>query len=294
MMNLIYLLFLHLLSFSFSKYQTGILFFAANLFALALAILIDIFFPGRYYTVREIFNVPLIVVYISFVGLTWFLYFSRIWHKISDHQILTRTIKGIFNLRIRFVLKIIVISVVSYLYIFTFVIWSELSTEEVHAQTLNKGQRDIPWYLYPMKLGIAGLLGIAFIISYLFKRFEKEIFIFGIIAIISFLTGPYYDEHRMSKYIMLGMVGFASLLIHKIIIYSTKNRNVTSNTKPFLVRGVLIGLVITSSSLSTLLYIGYSVRGLENPSFKPFNTTLTARHFPCPQKSTCSVFYIIF
>ena len=63
--------------------------------------------------------------------------------------------------------------------------------------------------MYPIKFGVVGLLGLAFVLSYLFKKFEKEVFIFGIIVIIAFATSPYYYDHRFSKYIMAGMAGFA-------------------------------------------------------------------------------------
>ena len=52
-----------------------------------------------------------------------------------------------------------------------------------------KDEWNLPWYLYPVKFGLVGLLGLAFVVSYIFKKFEKEIFVFGMVALIAFLAG---------------------------------------------------------------------------------------------------------
>ena len=79
------------------------------------------------------------------------------------------------------------------------------------------GPYNVPWYLYGMKFGIIGIFGLAFILSYLFKRFEKEIFVFGIIIVIALFAGPYYDEHRFSKYIMVVWLHLRHLLVYRIL-----------------------------------------------------------------------------
>ena len=62
-----------------------------------------------------------------------------------------------------------------------------------------------------MKLGLIGILGLCFVLSYIFRRFEKE-YLFWVIVIVAIITGPYYDEHRFGKYVMVGLIGFASFL----------------------------------------------------------------------------------
>jgi hypothetical protein len=171
--------------------------------------------------------------------------------------------------------RIAIISVLAYFYLFTFIVLQALSVDDIQIQIGTSTQRNIPWYLYPMKFGVVGLLGLAFIASYLFKRFEKELFIFGIIAVVALVAGPYYDEHRFSKYIMVGMVGFASLLVYRIILFlqrpnnepGQQSRSTTSQLKP-LVSSVLIGLVITSAGLSVFMLAGYKAVGYKNPSFQ--------------------------
>ena len=82
------------------------------------------------------------------------------------------------------------------------------------------------------------------LLSYLFKKFEREVFIFGIIIIVALFAGPYYNEHRFSKYVMVGMIGFASLMIFKLLDFAR-------NKKP-VVNGVLIASIVIAASLSTL------------------------------------------
>ena len=100
---------------------------------------------------------------------------------------------------IRPFLIIALVSLVIYLYTLSFLVWNELSVEDIRLQTGSLRQENIPWYLYPMSLGLTGLLALAFILLYFFRKFEKEVFVFGIIAIIALLTGPYYDEHRLAN-----------------------------------------------------------------------------------------------
>ena len=73
------------------------------------------------------------------------------------------------------------------------------------------------------------------------------------------------------------MAAYASLLIYKIIASMRRSR------PWFVVRGLLIGLIVSSSSLSIVLYHGYSALGLENPSFSPFYRIMGTRFFPTEQ-----------
>jgi hypothetical protein len=121
------------------------------------------------------------------------------------------------------------------------------------------------------------LLGITFLISSLFKRYEREVYILGLIAVIALVLGPYYDEYRFSKYIMVAMGGFTSLLIY-IIISGIR----TIRLKP-LITGLIIGLVISSSSLSVLMFMGYTASAIQYPDFKEFHEHSKGRIFPGPQ-----------
>lgn len=243
--------------------------FAAFLFSISIVILSDSIFPVKYYTARHILGVPLIALCFLFVAFMWALYASRIFSKGPLIEDLSRLTGKILRIKgVRLALGVTLVAVASYLYVFTFIVWGQLPLTEVNTHS---------WYMYPLKFGVPGLLGFAFILSSLFKRYEKEVFIFGLIAIIAFLTGPYYDEFRFSKYVMVGMVGFASLLVYKII-FSIQRLSL----KPLL-SGLIMGLVVTSSSLSVLLFMGYTALALNNPDFEEFHKHLPRRIFPSPE-----------
>ncbi len=237
--------------------------------SLSLVILADNIFPVKYYTLREISGIPLIYLAFFFVASIWTLYATGILNKIK------RVISGrLAKKRVsapgaRLGLAFVLAGAVSYLYLFTFVVWAQPSVTEVNANTQN-----VPWYMYPIKFGVAGLLGTAFVLSYLFRKFEREVFVFGLIAAVAFFAGPYYDEHRFSKYMMVCMTGLASLFVYKVIFNSQKLMR-----KPIFL-GLTLGLVVTSSSLSTLLFIGYTALALENPDFEKFHKQLPRRVFP--------------
>jgi hypothetical protein len=246
-------------------------FYAAILAALALTALVDLTSPAKYYTVRGIFGIPLAVLSFLFIVIMWVMYASQILQKlgarIGRSSLMLRIIA---SNNIRLPIIIFVVSLVAYLYFFTFIVWTEFSLYEITTHTSNDGQRVIPWYLYPMKFGITGALGLALLLSYLFKRFEKEIFVFGIIAVVALLAGPYYDQHRFGKYIMVGMVGFASILVYKLILLIQRNdaSDHSALWRP-LACSILLGLVFTSASLSVFMFIGYRALLIEYPIVNP-------------------------
>jgi hypothetical protein len=171
---------------------------------------------------------------------------------------------------VRLFFPISMVSVVAFLYLFTFLVWSQLSVEDIKSQIDTENEWNVPWYLYPMKFGLTGLLGLAFLLSYFYKKFDKELFVFAIVAIIALLSGPYYDEHRFGKYIMVGMASLAALLIYKIMSRSYHLSFITLRFVSWLrspthfeskfnvvVGGILLGLVISFSGLSIFMFAGF-------------------------------------
>ena len=77
---------------------------------------------------------------------------------------------------------------------------------------------------------------------------------------------------------MLGMVGFASLLVYKIIFSMRRFEHKS------LLSGLIMGAVVTSCSLSTLLFFGYTAIALENPDFEGFHWELPRRIFPSAEE----------
>jgi hypothetical protein len=262
------------------KIKQGNYLYLGFLLAISIVYLINTISPGKDYTWIEIFpGVPLLTLNAMFVGITWTLYLIK--NKLRGLQAVqsflgkfrSKPIKNysLHYTRLHFLTGVLVVSIVCYIYGLSFIILAHLLTNDIIIQTAGYGgPYNIPWYLYSLKFGVTGLLGLAFVLSYLFKRFEKEIFVFGIIIIIALLAGPYYDEHRFSKYIMAGMAGFASLLIYKIII------SLRSSNKP-VISNIIIAIIITSASLSSILYIGFNSLILQTHDF---THTLGRRNFP--------------
>jgi hypothetical protein len=253
------------------------IFFISFLSAISLVILLDTFIsPAPFYSFnpfRYILGFPLIILCFVFVAFAWSMYLALSKLKILNifetrgtlRQIKAlvkqKALKKVIMLgslndhQIRFLklaLGIVTVSAIAYFYLFTLLVWNDLSVNDVRAQI--KEFSNVPWYFYPVKFGLTGLLALAFILSYLFKRFEKEIFVFAIIIVIAFFAGPYYDEHRFGKYIMASMAAFAALLLYKIISSNSKNINLRSRP---LVVGILIGTVVTSCGLSIFMYGGW-------------------------------------
>jgi hypothetical protein len=254
------------------------------LIAIFFVYVADLVSPQSYYTSHEIISgISLLLLNALFVGLMWTIHTIKQnvlralqsilipWKKSRSRYKIASESKQ--STRLRFITGVIVISAVSYVYGLSFIVLSHLSTEQVIIQTAGYGgPYNIPWYLYSLKLGVTGLLGLAYILSYIFKKFEREIFVFGVIGLIALLAGPYYDEHRFSKYIMAGMAGFASLLILKLVSYLNYNRPLVSR--------IIIGVIITTGTLSSILFIGYNSLILQTQDFVH---TLGRRNFPASE-----------
>jgi hypothetical protein len=222
------------------------------LMALTFVYIFDIFFPGN--ASIEMFGLPLVLMIIFFVLCTWaafslrqILNLSSIKERFSFNRILPNLPRTKIQRRFSILIRMLVLSVVAFIYVLGVITTTQSSTEDLKIQTTNYR---VPWFFYPIKLGIIGCLGLIFILSYLFRRFEKEIFVFGVIILVAILTGPYYDEHRFSKFIMVGMIGFASLLVYKIL-------NLRCYKKE-LVNTLIIPTIIICTSISVLLFIGYN------------------------------------
>ena len=253
------------------------IFFISFLSAISLVILLDTYIsPAPFYSFnpfRYILGLPLIILCFVFVAFAWSMYLSlsklRILNIFGTHGILRQfnaivkhnglkrammlsSLKGYQVRFLKLTLSIVIVSAIAYFYLFTLLVWNDLSVNDVRTQI--KEFSNVPWYFYPVKFGLTGLLALAFILSYLFKKFEKEIFVFGIIIVIAFFAGPYYDEHRFGKYIMASMAAFAALLLYKII--SSNNKILNLKSRPLIV-GILIGTVVTSCGLSIFMYGGW-------------------------------------
>jgi len=239
------------------------------LVAILIVYLMNIIMPGNFFTSITILGFPLLLLTVPLILITWTLYFTRgylskIVEKVSTFlKPQKNAIRN--NANFRLVTTRVIIFLVAYLYLLSFVIVEQLSPGVIMSHT--SAESTVPWYLYPMRLGIAGLLGSVFILSFLFKRFQNQLFVFGIIIVISLFTGPYYSESRFTKYIMIGMVCFASIISYKIL---------SRSNNPVL-KVALIGVIIPCSGLSILIFTGYNSLIIQA---QDYIDTLPRRHFP--------------
>jgi hypothetical protein len=247
----------------------------ALLFALAFTYTIDALLPVRYFTTNDIFGFPLIQLTTVFTLITLSLYILRQNLHKGFYLFTISSFKSgkIFTDYIRrnnLILKAISVGTIFYLYALCFIIWDQLPANLVDMHTQNYST---PWYVYPLRLGIIGLIGVVSILSYAFRRFEKEVFVFGLIIIIALLAGPYYDEQRFNKYVMAGMIGFASLLVFKLLLF-------TADKRPIL-NGIIVSSLVISASLSTLMYIGYNALVIQTGDI---THALGRRNFPSEEE----------
>lgn len=274
----------------FFSLKKGSFIYLGFFIALCSVFIINTFSPAKYYTSIVIFpGFSLLYLGAIFVGGTWVLYIMKkylvsIIGQIQKplKKIASNTIKHESDRRynIRIAISLLIIAAISYGYLLCFLILGHLSLNDIISQSAGYGgPYNVPWYLYPLKLGITGALGTASVLSYIFRRFEKEIFVFGIIGLVALLCGPYYDEHRFSKYILLGMSGFAAILLYKILVWSSRKISVLS--------GIIIPAVMLVASLSSFIYIGFNSLILETGDF---THTLGRRDFP---ESEMSMFKIL-
>ena len=232
----------------------------------SIVFLIDTVFPGNYYSSNLIFKFPLLYLIVIFVSITWVFYVAigRFRHLPISLRKFSIKIPKIKN-RYYIVVALLLISFILYMYFLSYLVLVQLSADYLKNNTEGYV---VPWYVYPMKLGLPGLLGLVFIFSYLVKKFDNKLFVFGILAIVAFITGNFYDEHRFSKFIMLAMTAYASLLVYRIINLNFSNK--------IYVNGLIISALIVCCVLSVVLYIGSNSLVLQTMDF----TTNPKRNFP--------------
>jgi hypothetical protein len=230
---------------------------------------LDALIPGRYFTSQIIFGMPLLQLCTIFAAIMFSLYIVR-QHLIKRRSFSmpsvgsTRKVTSYIR-RVKWVPKIVLVGFTVYLYLLCFIVWDQVPANylDSHTQKYNT-----PWYLYPMRLGVIGLIGLASILSYVFKKYEKEVFVFGILIALTLLAGPYYNEQRFNKYVMAGMVGFAAFLLFELLHFIKE--------KKLVLNGLIVSAVVVTASLSTLMYVGYNalaaqthdhINGLERRNF---------------------------
>ena len=252
-----------------SKWESKSYLYISLLISISIVYLLDKAAPGNFYTYLDILGIPLFLLTGLFVVITWICYLIRGYvQKNGRLKLILQKFRKLphANMKLKYITIILVVFLVVYVYLLSFIVISDSPVETIRTHT---SESSVPWYLYPMRMGVAGIFGLIFLLLYLINKFEKFIIVFGVMIIVSILMGPYYDEARFSKYTMMGLIGFASLMIFKIITWKSQIKPIRNT--------VILSAIIMCSSLSIFIYIGYGSLILQT---QDFSEVLTRRHFP--------------
>jgi hypothetical protein len=265
----IFLIVAFILQFVFRFDNSRYFFASVTLSVLLASIFIAAIFPSQSQVVREVLGFPFTILLFFIALVFWAIHI--VWSRFNNDIRRRLTFAKItIGRRSKLLVGLIITAIICYLYLFTFVTWSQISFSDIHAQVSEQGARVVPWYLYPMRVGVPGLLGLAYLLSYFFKKYERETFVFLIIALVAVVSTPFYNEHRLNKYLMLSADGLASLLVYKIISNYIDRKKILT--------GFVIAGVIVSSGMSIIIYQGYVDLALQNP-----NTNMYISHRYKPQ-----------
>jgi len=234
------------------------------LLAFLVVYAIDLVSPAKFFTTNTILDFPLFFLSLVFTTIAWIIYLKR--ENLYRALIIGKSFSTFFKGKIpKPVIRILLVCIIVYLYSLSFVVISQLPITTIQAQESGSA---VPWYLYPMKMGLVGLLGLALTLTFLFKRSEKLIFVFGLLILISVIAGPFYNEYRFSKYTMIGFIGFASVMGFHILV-RLKGKEVYNLT--------IIGSIIILSGISMFFFVGFNSLILQT---QDFYDTFPRRHFP--------------
>ena len=146
--------------------------YGALLSALLLTIVLSLYsFDGAgYYMYNAILGIPVILLSFIFVTVMYILYiatrffYNLFYQKLYENS--KRYFKGFLSrplIRsvyyrefITFAPRVVLVSIIAWLYVVTFIVWSESSVEAVEVQTYDY---TVPWYLYPIKSRSDGAIG---------------------------------------------------------------------------------------------------------------------------------------
>ena len=111
----------------------GNLIYASFLVALLFCVLVDFLSPANYYSAIKILNVPLLFLCLAFVSIMWGLYVTKILSKLYRLKTVSHSFqsKKSTHSTSKSTMRIAIISVLAYLYLFTFIVLEALSIDDM-------------------------------------------------------------------------------------------------------------------------------------------------------------------
>ncbi|MFQ6086117.1 MAG: hypothetical protein ACE5OY_07655, partial [Candidatus Bathyarchaeia archaeon] len=267
---------------------------AGILLSLILTAVVDVISPfGRLFTIDP--YLPILLL--SFAGISLALLIGFVRKDLAIRERLPRP--RFFNLGGKFSLASLFL--VAYIFGLSFVIVANIYSTFHVSYTIDPRTRwsYVPWYFYPMRLGVVGLLaiaGLAIVRKKLNSEYSYQVFL--VWSMVSILLGMYvgrishsYDEFRFTRFLGAGLSIFASVAfiqmvrrLEKVGLRIVFKPNATETGIP--IGRVLCVFVITSIILtgmaSTLLYTRHQ-RKVAFASFTPRDDILGVANFISPQ-----------
>jgi hypothetical protein len=218
---------------------------------LILIALPDIILKGSFYTEGNTFTYYGFSLYYAALALAVLAVFS----SFIKNYLRTRPINIEITHNKTRALKIACLSAITYFYGLSLIIWAQVY---VTYGNLPTEMHTVPWYVWPDRLGIIGLLALPGIIYLVHKNKSiKEYSFFILLILISFLIArvlhlypSFYYEDRLTFFIMIPTVILAAYTIVKL--GQTLLKHVQGNSKSIII-GFVLSMILVSGFLPGLL-----------------------------------------
>ncbi len=221
-----------------------------SLIAFMAIALLDFSLPNRIYTLQIQF-----LLVIGIIVFTLFAVFIRSTQLRFIEKITTFLKSSCHTWMQSDKTKLILSIAILYFYILSFFFWfdSPIRTDDYML---------VPWYFYPIKFGILGLLAVGGVVFALFNKFSRSFLHFVLYTALVFLLakfttgvfGLYYAfaETRFMFYVFIGV----SIVAAYFLLNLTKLLSGTS-MKRRLICGLLVGIIFVSGISESVVTVGY-------------------------------------
>lgn len=268
-------LFLRSYSASFIQ-KTGISIF----FGLLIVLASDFLLPVRLYSVDSSYIFCLVgSVAIFFSSFTKSLAVSLVAYVCETKE---RT-KGVFSKASQFLVPFALFSTL-YIYILSLMIWFNiLPSFEIGKTVSGLGVDFVPWYIYPVRLGITGLIFlfvlVGMIINSRFREKTKGSFQFCfLILIVSIVVGKLF--HILPVYMESRLTTFMWFALSPIVAFALVNLcSSIKKTSRKVVSAVLVTLILIVGFLSPIYYVEYLSIYNETYVWAPYNVQASKEEF---------------
>ena len=250
-----------------------------TLFSLIIAFLIifviDGSSPSHFYSTQGIVLMDIFISFptlllLTFVGLILiYLTFQKL--KIPNYIIMLHELNR--NILIKIIKNygiIFISSLIFIIYIFTFIIWGSIEAN-FNVWLVFGYNGSVPWYFYPLRLGIVGIIALTGILYWAISR--KYNYLAQLVPLYIWLFIPiflrsYYLEYRLTKQFSLPVsiiAGFVLYnLISKLSIYSIRITSQNTHKLPSKLYNIILNHNINGKNLISILLLVIIISSTES------------------------------